>query len=103
MTKFLRLQCCRDKYAFECDGWNTKDSRFSRSHETVLVKHINGQLKTVRVPSGRFYQVLGKAVQDGSLDAKEGVHWQNETVHEKLQLGVAVDLLEAIMRLIPHF
>jgi DnaJ family protein C protein 13 len=42
--------------------------------------------------------VLGKAVQDGSVDAKEAIHWQNETVHEKLQLGVALDLLEAIMR-----
>ena len=100
------LQCCRDKYAFESDGWSTKNakrSKFSHFHETVLVKQANGQMKSVRVPSGRFYEVLDKAVQDGSVDAKEGVHWQHETVHEKLQLGLALDLLEAIMRLIPHF
>lgn len=92
-------KCCRDKYAFECDAWNMGDPRLSRSHETVLVKHVDGQIKTVRVPSGWFYEVLDKAVQDGSLGAKEGVHWQDETVHEKLQLGLALDLLEAIMRL----
>lgn len=74
------------------------DQKFSRSHETVLVKHADGQIRTVRVPSGRFYEVLDKAVQDGSLDAKEGVHWQDDSVHEKLQLGLALDFLEAIMR-----
>eukprot|EP00250_Pteridium_aquilinum_P018104 c23944_g1_i1 orf=785-7753(-) len=92
-------KCCRDKYAFECDAWNMGDQKYSRSHETVLVKNSDGQIRTVRVPSGRFYEVLDKAVQDGSLDAKEGVHWQDDSVHEKLQLGLALDLLEAIMRL----
>ncbi|KAI5070204.1 hypothetical protein GOP47_0014547 [Adiantum capillus-veneris] len=92
-------KCCRDKYAFECDAWNMGDKKYSRSHETVLVRHLDGQIRTVRVPSGRFYEVLDKAVQDGSLDAKEGVHWQDDSVHEKLQLGLALDLLEAIMRL----
>lgn len=92
-------KCSRDKYAFECDAWIMGDQKFSRSHETVLVKHPDGQIRTVRVPSGRFYEVLDKAVQDGSLDAKEGVHWQDDSVHEKLQLGLALDLLEAIMRL----
>ncbi|KAH7421759.1 hypothetical protein KP509_13G074000 [Ceratopteris richardii] len=92
-------KCCRDKYAFECDAWNIADKKASQSSETVLVKHKNGQIKTVRVPSGRFYEVLDKATQDGSLDAKEGVHWQDDSVHEKLQLGLTLDLLEAIMRL----
>ncbi|KAH7284662.1 hypothetical protein KP509_34G065300 [Ceratopteris richardii] len=91
-------KCCRDKNAFECDAWNTSDRKYSRFHETVLVKHSSGQIRTVRVPSGRFYEVLDKAAQDGSVDAKEGVHWQNDGVHEKLQLGLSLDLLEAIMR-----
>lgn len=92
-------KCCKDKYAFECDAWDMSDLQFSHSHETVLVKRADGQIKTVRVPSGRSYEVLDRALQDGSVDAKEGIHWQDDSVHEKIELGLALDLLEAILRL----
>lgn len=58
----------------------------------------NGETRFVRIPSGRAREVLDRAVQDGSLDAKEAIKWQDERVPDKIQLGLALDLLEAILR-----
>jgi DnaJ family protein C protein 13 len=36
---------------------------------------------------------------DGSLDARDAIKWQDENVHVKIQLGIALDFLEALLRI----
>ncbi|EFJ24515.1 hypothetical protein SELMODRAFT_414652 [Selaginella moellendorffii] len=67
--------------------------------ETVEVVGMNGELKLVRVPSGKVREVLGKALLNGSLDAKEAIKWQDSIVPSKIQFGMVLDVLEAILRL----
>ena len=63
----------------------------------------NGETRLIRIPSGRAHELLEKAAQDGSMDAKDAIKWQDERVPEKIQLGLAIDLLEALLRYFhPH-
>lgn len=91
-------KCCKDKCLFECDAWDTKTSKSQRAIETVQFVGHNGMGKSIRVPSGRARDILDKAFQDGSLDAKQAIQWQDVTVPDKVQLGLALDLLEAVLR-----
>ncbi|CAM6112927.1 unnamed protein product [Calypogeia fissa] len=91
-------KCCKDTHAFECDAWNSKDTKSRGAIETIKVTGADGETRLVRIPSGRAREVLDRAVQDGSLDAKEAIKWQDEKVPDKVQLGLALDLLEAILR-----
>jgi DnaJ family protein C protein 13 len=53
----------------------------------------------VRIPSGRPHELLMRASElDGSLDARDAIKWQDENVHVKIQLGIALDFLEALLR-----
>jgi DnaJ family protein C protein 13 len=66
--------------------------------ETLRYVRTNGEVKLVRIPSGRAQELLERSAQDGSMDAKEAIRWQDEKVPEKIQLGLALDLLEALLR-----
>ncbi|XP_057836865.1 uncharacterized protein LOC131047061 isoform X1 [Cryptomeria japonica] len=92
-------KCCKDKHLFESDAWDTKSLKSQGAIETVQFVGYNGMTKAIRVPSGRAREVLEKAVQDGSLNAQEAIHWQDTSVPDKVQLGLALDLLEAILRI----
>ncbi|KAH9310179.1 hypothetical protein KI387_038090, partial [Taxus chinensis] len=92
-------KCCMDNYLFESDAWDTKAMKSQGAIETVKFVGYNGMTKAIRVPSGRAREVLEKAVQDGSLDAREAIHWQDVRVPDKVQLGLSMDLLEAILRI----
>lgn len=91
-------KCCKDKCLFECDAWDTKTAKSQRAIETVQFVGHNGTAKSIRVPSGRARDILDKAFEDGSLDAKQAIQWQDVTVPDKVQLGLALDLLEAVLR-----
>lgn len=95
---FLHWQCCRDKHRFECDAWSSGDVLSRGAVETLRYVGSDGQAKLVRIPSGRAHELLERASQDGSMDAKEAIRWQDEKVPEKIQLGLALDLLEALLR-----
>lgn len=98
LISLLFLQCCRDSHSFECDAWNAKEIKSRGAIETVTVLGPNGETRLVRIPSGRSREVLDRAVQDGSLDAKEAIKWSDDKVPDKIQLGLALDLLEALLR-----
>ncbi|BBN14040.1 DnaJ homolog subfamily C member 13 [Marchantia polymorpha subsp. ruderalis] len=99
LVVFSLAKCCRDSHSFECDAWNAKEIKSRGAIETVTVLGPNGETRLVRIPSGRSREVLDRAVQDGSLDAKEAIKWSDDKVPDKIQLGLALDLLEALLRL----
>lgn len=92
-------KCCRDKCLFESDAWDTKTVKSQGAIETVKFVGHDGMIKLIRVPSGRAQEVLEKALQDGSLDARQAIHWKDAGIPGKVQLGLALDLLEAILRI----
>ncbi len=96
-------QCCADKHEFECDAWTADDSPLwtqqAGAVETVTVVGLNGDVRLVRIPSGRPHELLMRESEpDGSLDARDAIKWQDENVHVKIQLGIALDFLEALLR-----
>lgn len=95
---FLCYQCCRDKHKFECDAWSSQDILSRGAVETLRYVGTDGEVRLVRIPSGRAHELLERATQDGSMDAKEAIRWQDEKVPEKIQLGLALDLMEALLR-----
>lgn len=54
--------------------------------------------RLVRVPSVMAREMSGKSVQDGSLDAKDGIRWQDKKVPPKIQLGLVLDQFETLLR-----
>jgi DnaJ family protein C protein 13 len=92
------VQCCKNKMEFECDAWTGKDAPPLGTFEMVPVVGTDGVSKLVRIPSGRAQEVVGKSVQDGSWGAKEGIKWQDKNVPPKIQIGLALDLLETLLR-----
>ncbi|CAM6077021.1 unnamed protein product [Sphagnum tenellum] len=97
-------KCCADKHEFECDAWTADDSLLwtqqAGAVETVTVVGSNGDVRLVRIPSGRPHELHMRASElDGSLDARDAIKWQDENVHVKIQLGIALDLLEALLRI----
>ncbi|KAH9562610.1 hypothetical protein CY35_05G081400 [Sphagnum magellanicum] len=97
-------KCCADKHEFECDAWTADDSLLwtqqAGAVETVTVVGSNGDVRLVRIPSGRPHELLMRASElDGSLDARDAIKWQDENVHVKIQLGIALDFLEALLRI----
>ncbi|KAH9554372.1 hypothetical protein CY35_08G060500 [Sphagnum magellanicum] len=92
-------KCCTDKHEFECDASTAKDIMSQGAVETVTIVGSNGDVRLVRIPSGRAHELLERAEQDGSLDAREAIKWQDEKVHVKIQLGIALDFLEALLRI----
>ncbi|CAM6026456.1 unnamed protein product [Sphagnum balticum] len=97
-------KCCADKHEFECDAWTANDSPLwtqqAGAVETVTVVGSNGDVRLVRIPSGRPHELLMRASElDGSLDARDAIKWQDENVHVKIQLGIALNFLEALLRI----
>ena len=92
------VQCCKNKMEFECDAWTGKDAPPLGTFEMVPVVDTDGVSKLVRIPSGRAQEVVGKSVQDGNRGAKEGIKWQDKNVPPKIQIGLALDLLETLLR-----
>lgn len=92
-------KCCRDKHKFECDAWSSQDILSRGAVETLRYVGTDGEVRLVRIPSGRAHELLERATQDGSMDAKEAIRWQDEKVPEKIQLGLALDLMEALLRI----
>jgi DnaJ family protein C protein 13 len=97
-------KCCAHKHEFECDAWTADDSLLwtqqAGAVETVTVVGSNGDVRLVRIPSGRPHELLMRASElDGSLDARDAIKWQDEKVHVKIQLGIALDFLEALLRI----
>eukprot|EP00850_Spirogloea_muscicola_P002088 SM000008S22177 [mRNA] locus=s8:226750:241282:- [translate_table: standard] len=87
---------CKDVTTFECDTASFK----GQGPETVPVMGSDGQIRMARVPCGKETNqkaALGSA--DSAVDAREAIRWQDDEVPEKLQLGMALDLLEALLRL----
>lgn len=67
--------------------------------ERVPVVGENGEVRMARVPNGRLNaRDASVLVQDGSLEAKDAILWQDDSVPDKLQLGLAMDLLETLLR-----
>ncbi|XP_024368115.1 uncharacterized protein [Physcomitrium patens] len=91
-------KCCNDKHKFECDAWSAQDVLSRGAVETLRYVGADGEVRLVRIPSGRAHELLERASQDGSMEAKEAIKWQDEKVPEKIQLGLALDLLEALLR-----
>lgn len=95
------MQCCKDRNSFESDGWKKDDIKLRGAVETIQYVGSNGEVRFIRVPSGRAHEVLERAVLDGSLDAKEAIKWQDEKVPPKVLLGISLDLVEALLRYMP--
>ena len=47
--------------------------------------------------------MVGKSVQDGSVEAKDGIRWQDKKVPPKIQLGLVLDQLETLLRCFHFF
>lgn len=47
--------------------------------------------------------MVGKSVQDGSVEAKDGIRWQDKKVPPKIQLGLVLDELETLLRCFHFF
>lgn len=65
-----------------------------------MVNHVgsDGVSRLVRIPSGSAREMMGKSVHDGSLEAKDGIRWQDKEVPPKIQLGLVLDQLETVLR-----
>ena len=95
----LLPQCCKDESAFECDAQSVKDR--GGNAEVVPVVGADGEVRMARVPPGKQQAREGvpggAAVHGGSVDARVAIKWQDENVPEKLMLGCAMELLEAVL------
>jgi DnaJ family protein C protein 13 len=97
------LQSCKDKMEFECNGWTSKDALAQGAFDMVDHVGSDGVSRLVRIPSGRAREMVGKSVQDGSLEAKDGIRWQDKKVPPKIQLGLVLDQLETLLRCFHFF
>lgn len=88
---------CKNKLEFECDGWTSKDTVAQGAFEMVNHVGSDGVSRLVRIPSGRAREMMGKSVHDGSLEAKDGIRWQDKEVPPKIQLGLVLDQLETVL------
>ncbi|KAG0579697.1 hypothetical protein KC19_4G117600 [Ceratodon purpureus] len=89
---------CKNKMEFECNGWTSKDALTEGVFEMVNHVGSDGVSRLVRIPSGIAREMMGKSVQDGSLEAKDGIRWQDKKVPPKIQLGLVLDQLETLLR-----
>lgn len=92
------LQSCKIKTEFESDGWTSKGALSQGQYEILNYVGSDGSARMVRVPSVMARGVSGKSATDGSLDAKDGIKWQDRKVPPKIQLGLVLDKLETILR-----
>lgn len=91
-------KCCKDKTLFECNGWTSKGALEKGQFEILNYTGADGMSRLVRVPSVMAREMSGKSVQDGSLDAKDGIRWQDKKVPPKIQLGLVLDQFETLLR-----
>lgn len=100
MTSFLDfgLQSCINRLGFESDGWTSKGALAQGQFEILNYVGSDGTARLVRVPSGMTRGMSGKSVKDGSLEAKDGIKWQDRRVPPKIQLGLVLDQLENLLR-----
>eukprot|EP00897_Mesotaenium_endlicherianum_P010025 jgi/Mesen1/9050/ME000057S08477 len=94
------VQCCKDVLLVECDATTADDAHLQGGVEKVPVVGADGEVRMARVPSGR--SVDAAMLQDGTMDARDAIMWQDDSVPEKLQLGLALDLVEQLLRLSGH-
>ncbi|CAI5968403.1 unnamed protein product [Closterium sp. NIES-64] len=89
-------KCCKDETLFECDAPSVKDRG---AIEVVPVVGADGEVRMARVPSGRQAKEGGASTvhHGGSVEARDAIKWQDESVPEKLQLGMALELLETVL------
>ncbi|CAI5509571.1 unnamed protein product, partial [Closterium sp. Naga37s-1] len=89
-------ECCKDETLFECDAPSVKDRG---AIEVVPVVGADGEVRMARVPSGRQAKEGGASTvhHGGSVEARDAIKWQDESVPEKLQLGMALELLETVL------
>ncbi|CAI5478316.1 unnamed protein product, partial [Closterium sp. Yama58-4] len=92
-------KCCKDETLFECDAPSVKDRG---AIEVVPVVGADGEVRMARVPSGRQAKEGGASTvhHGGSVEARDAIKWQDESVPEKLQLGMALELLETVLDVI---
>ncbi|CAI7768996.1 unnamed protein product, partial [Closterium sp. NIES-54] len=92
-------KCCKDETLFECDAPSVKDRG---AIEVVPVVGADGEVRMARVPSGRQVKEGGASTvhHGGSVEARDAIKWQDESVPEKLQLGMALELLETVLDVI---
>jgi DnaJ family protein C protein 13 len=105
ITSFLdfHLQSCNKKLEFETDGWTSKGALAQGQFEILNYVGSDGLARMVRVPSGMTRGVSVKSVKDGSLEAKDGIKWQDRRVPPKIQLGLVLDQLETLLRCLLTF
>ncbi|GJP72246.1 hypothetical protein CLOP_g2993, partial [Closterium sp. NIES-67] len=92
-------KCCKDETLFECDAPSVKDRG---AIEVVPVVGADGEVRMARVPSGRQAKEGGASTvhHGGSVEARDAIKWQDESVPEKLQMGMALELLETVLDVI---
>ncbi|KAG0590844.1 hypothetical protein KC19_1G130600 [Ceratodon purpureus] len=89
---------CENKLEFESDGWTSKGALAQGQFEILNYVGSDGMARMVRVPSGMTRGVSVSSVKDGSLEAKDGIKWQDRRVPPKIQLGLVLDQLETLLR-----
>lgn len=94
----LVVQSCQNKTEFESDGWTSKGALALGQYEILNYVGSDGSARMVRVPSVMARGISGKSTKDGSLDAKDGMRWQDRKVPPKIQLGLVLDKIETILR-----
>jgi len=92
------VQSCKIKAAFESDGWTSKGALQQDQYEILNYVGSDGSARMVRVPSVMARGISGKSAKDGSLDAKDGIRWQDRKVPPKIQLGLVLDKIETLLR-----
>ena len=92
------MQSCNNKLEFESDGWTSKGALAQGQFEILNYVGSDGTARLVRVPSGMTRGMSGNSVKDGSLEAKDGIKWQDRRVPAKIQLGLVLDQLETLLR-----
>lgn len=99
-------QCCKDPTTFECDAPSLKDGQGGLV-ETVPVVGSDGEVRMARVPCSRLLKdaalsstaSIARKVSlgDGTMEARVAIRWQDDSVPEKVQLGMALELLECLL------
>eukprot|EP00271_Cylindrocystis_brebissonii_P009775 TRINITY_DN2501_c0_g1_i2.p1 TRINITY_DN2501_c0_g1~~TRINITY_DN2501_c0_g1_i2.p1 ORF type:complete len:1658 (+),score=386.93 TRINITY_DN2501_c0_g1_i2:98-5071(+) len=89
-------KCCQDPTHFECDTGGVKERGVI---EKVPQVGADGEVRMARVPHGRAATDSLMEARDDSMEARDAIKWQDDSVPDKVQLGMAMDLLEALLRL----
>eukprot|EP00245_Coleochaete_scutata_P003630 TRINITY_DN1538_c0_g4_i1.p1 TRINITY_DN1538_c0_g4~~TRINITY_DN1538_c0_g4_i1.p1 ORF type:complete len:1010 (+),score=211.09 TRINITY_DN1538_c0_g4_i1:185-3031(+) len=91
----LIAKACKDLSLVECDA--PSSNRAPGTPEVIPTISFDGKPRMIRVPAGS-YAVYDHSLLEGTVDAREGIKWQDTSVPEKIQLGLILDLLESCLR-----